>query len=88
MKTAISIPDKTFAAAERLAKARGMSRSELYRLALEQYLERHSEEAISEAFDKFYRDVDSSVDPVMKELQCRSFERAEREGSRIGPCAP
>jgi metal-responsive CopG/Arc/MetJ family transcriptional regulator len=38
MKTAISIPEQLFEAAEQFARGRGMSRSELYTTALRQYL--------------------------------------------------
>ena len=45
MKTAISIPDKLFAAAEREAKRRGVSRSKFYQEALEDKLkQKHSAE--------------------------------------------
>jgi metal-responsive CopG/Arc/MetJ family transcriptional regulator len=80
MKTAISIPDKTFDKAERFAKARGMTRSELYRRAVEDYLQRYSEEALKKELDALYSEEDSSVDPVMQELQYRSLQSAEREG--------
>ena len=38
MKTAISIPDAVFEEAERLARSRGLSRSELYTRAILEYL--------------------------------------------------
>ena len=38
VKTAISIPDELFAAGDRFAAQRGMSRSELYATALEHFL--------------------------------------------------
>ena len=38
MKTAISIPDAIFQEAERVAKRRGMSRSELYAKAVDEYV--------------------------------------------------
>jgi metal-responsive CopG/Arc/MetJ family transcriptional regulator len=40
MKTAISIPDEVFEAAERTAKAPGVSRSEFYATAVREDLER------------------------------------------------
>jgi len=41
MKTAISLPDTLFRRAERVAKRRRLSRSELYRRAIEAYLASH-----------------------------------------------
>jgi metal-responsive CopG/Arc/MetJ family transcriptional regulator len=40
MKTAISLPDDVFMAAEAMVEARGWSRSHLYAQALRQYLKR------------------------------------------------
>ena len=47
MKTAISIPDELFEAAERVAKQLRVSRSELYRKALVKYLESQPDTAIT-----------------------------------------
>ena len=53
MKTAISIPDPVFEAAEELARRLGKSRSQVYAEALRQYLERHDHitRRLNEAFD-------------------------------------
>ena len=45
MKTAVSLPKHVFYKAEQLAKQLGMSRSELYKKALEKYLEQQDSEA-------------------------------------------
>ena len=42
MKTAVSIPDAVFDAAERLAERLGLSRSELYARAIDAYTRRQS----------------------------------------------
>lgn len=52
MKTAVSLPDPVFERAERLADRLGVTRSRLYALALEHYLDR----------------VDEDVDPVTEAL--------------------
>ena len=41
MKTAISIPDEVFEAADRTAKKLGVSRSELYATAVHEFIERN-----------------------------------------------
>lgn len=51
MKTAISLPDPLFEEVERLAKQRGMSRSQLYQAALREYVERHDPESITATWD-------------------------------------
>ena len=47
MKTAVSIPDDLFKAAEREAKRQGVSRSRLVQSALTEYLKRQREEDIT-----------------------------------------
>lgn len=54
MKTAISLDDQTFQAADRLARELGLSRSELYVTALRAYIREHEEQALSQAFDQVY----------------------------------
>ncbi len=71
MKTAISIPDELFAAAEQAAERLGMSRSELYRRALREFLDEHDVRSVTEALDAVYADHPdgSPLDPVLAELQ-------------------
>ena len=54
MKTAISIPDPVFEAAEDLAKRLGKSRSQLYAEALRQYLERHRDQDITRRLNEVF----------------------------------
>ncbi len=82
MKTAISIPDKTFAAAERLAKARGITRSELFRRALEEYLSKNRREWITEELNRVYKTEDSSLDPFFKELRSSGLRHADGDGDK------
>ena len=72
MKTAISIPDKTFRAAEKLAKARGMKRSQLYRLALEEYLDRECPDGMTAKINSFIaKHGQMPVDPLVAEAARR-----------------
>lgn len=52
MKTAVSIPNDVFDAAERLAKRTKRSRSRLFSDALREYLARHSPDEITEAMNR------------------------------------
>jgi metal-responsive CopG/Arc/MetJ family transcriptional regulator len=54
MKTAISIPDPVFEAAERLAQRLGKSRSELYTTAIRDYLKEHRDEDVTERLNEIY----------------------------------
>ena len=79
MKTAISIPDALFEAAERLAKRLGVSRSELYRRAVKRYLEDHSHQIIRETLDRVYGDDPESgrLDAAIEYLQDVSLPEDE-----------
>src|SRR5438093_6767016 len=57
MKTAISIPDDVFQAAERLAKRQKKSRSQLYAEAVRQYTARHSPDEITDAINRSLDDA-------------------------------
>ena len=65
VKTAVSIPDPIFAAADRIARRRQVSRSELYATALAELIARDSGADVTARLDAVYSDVDSSVDPAL-----------------------
>jgi hypothetical protein len=62
MKTAISIPDEVFTAAERLARRLKKSRSELYSRALREYVARHGPDYLTETLDRIYGESASDKD--------------------------
>jgi metal-responsive CopG/Arc/MetJ family transcriptional regulator len=55
MKTAISLPDPLFEAAEAAAKDLGLSRSKLIQTALEQFLLRRRDEDITESINQYLK---------------------------------
>jgi metal-responsive CopG/Arc/MetJ family transcriptional regulator len=77
MKTAISVPDELFEAADRLAARLGRSRSEIYASAVAEYLERHKFQGVTERLDAVYgvQPEASRLDPVLESLQLRSLPR-------------
>jgi hypothetical protein len=77
MKTAISIPDEIFEEAERLAKSRGWSRSELYSNAVSAYVNNEKFLGVRERLDALYgaNAQDSIVDPLLAEAQRRSLPK-------------
>jgi len=78
MKTAISIPDDLFEAADRVAKRLGLSRSELYQRAIAKYLESQSDAAITAQLNTVYSAEDADrVDPVLDAIQWGSIAREE-----------
>lgn len=77
MKTAISIPDAIFEAAEQLAKQLGLSRSQLYTTAIASYVKAHRQDHITEQLNQVYATEDSSVDKVVQQLQTLSMPKEE-----------
>lgn len=77
MKTAISLPDDVFRAAERIAKRKGLSRSEFYARAIRALVTEEDEASITEQLNKVYGHSDSSLDPVLAKLQSISLDREE-----------
>jgi len=54
MKTAISLPDRLFDEAERTAQSMGIPRSQLFAKALEEFIEHHRRENITERLNRVY----------------------------------
>jgi metal-responsive CopG/Arc/MetJ family transcriptional regulator len=73
MKTAVSLPDPLFRAADELAKRLGISRSELYAIAIGEYLSTRQKEAVTEALNRIYEQEPSGLDPVMATIQSASL---------------
>lgn len=64
MRTAVSIPDRLFQAAERTARRLGIPRSRLYARALEEYLRTCGRRAVTEASNKVYSDCEQPEDAL------------------------
>jgi len=77
MKTAISIPDKIYAEAERLSRRRKKSRSQLYTEAVAEYLARHDLDAVTEAMNRVCEAVDTRTDPAISAAAKRTLKRVE-----------
>ncbi len=77
MKTAISIPDKIFVAADRYAKAHGLSRSNLYARAIEQFLDQNPADHITIQLNKVHQAKDSKLNKTVASLQFHSIEKEE-----------
>ncbi|MCP9486058.1 MAG: ribbon-helix-helix protein, CopG family [Gaiellaceae bacterium MAG52_C11] len=75
MKTAVSIPDDLFARADALADRLGKSRSQVYREALAEYLDRRSPQAVTQALDAMADEL--AVDAWTTEAGRKALERNE-----------
>ena len=77
MKTAISLPDDLFEAADAFAKELGVSRSKLYATAVAEYLDRRRDAHITALLDEVYREQPSGLAPELRLAQGRSLAADE-----------
>ena len=63
VKTAVSIPDRIFDAAEQYARRRGIPRSQVYAEALARFMaDQESDEDLTEALNRVCAEVDTNLD--------------------------
>jgi predicted transcriptional regulator len=62
MKTAISIPDNVFEAADSLAKKLDISRSALYVAAVRDFLSRHDQAVVTSQLDAVYTNASNRIE--------------------------
>lgn len=72
MKAVVPIPDPVFSAADRLAERLGMTRSKLYAIAVERFLQEHADDAVTAKLNEVYAREPSVLDPVLQSIQTRS----------------
>ncbi len=77
MKTALSIPDALFEAAEKQASEERVSRSELYARAMRQYLFSRQEHELRERMREALKHIDQTPDPAWEEARRQAFLRSE-----------
>jgi Arc/MetJ-type ribon-helix-helix transcriptional regulator len=63
MKAAISIPDPLFKEAQTAVKELGISRSKLIRIALEEFLKRRRDDAVTKSFDRYIAKHGAELSP-------------------------
>lgn len=77
MKTAISIPDDLYAESEVLARRLNLPLSRLYVDAMREYLTRHRSDAITEALNRVFDELDEAIDPAMLSASRSLLQRVE-----------
>jgi metal-responsive CopG/Arc/MetJ family transcriptional regulator len=75
MKTAISVPDPIFRAAEKLTKKLGVSRSRLYSQAVERYVQHFDDDAVTAKLNEVYSSESSTLEPALQSIQSRSVRK-------------
>ena len=79
MKTAVSIPDALFEAAEKQAKKEHVSRSQLYAQAMEEYLAARRRQSRKEQMREALKHIDQTPDPAWEEARRQALLRSEWE---------
>jgi predicted transcriptional regulator len=77
MKVAVSVPNDVFERADRLARAAGRSRSDVYSSALREYVARHTPDEITTALDRVMADIGDQVDPFVAAAGRRMLQATE-----------
>lgn len=77
MKVAVSIPDRVFEEAERLAAHLKTSRSKLYARALAAFVGNHAQDSVTEKMNAIVDTVGASSDPFSRAAAHRVLERVE-----------
>ena len=77
MKTAVSIPDEIFERAERLARLRRLSRSEVYATALDEYVARNAHDEVTAAMNRVCKKINGDNDAFLDAAADRLLRRVE-----------
>jgi metal-responsive CopG/Arc/MetJ family transcriptional regulator len=78
MKTAISLPDELYAEAEKAAASMGIPRSQLFAKALEEFIDRHKREGITERLNEVYSGARDSDDTAVSMASLESLRELTR----------
>ena len=81
MKTEVLLSDSILEAADVLARQLGISRSELFRRAVEEYIESHryKHDHVRETLDMIYSQESSELDEALAQMQFASLEHWGRD---------
>ncbi len=71
MKITLSIPKKLFEQAEEMSRRLSISRSELYTLALRQFLINRDGTTITRRLNEVYGDMPAEIDPILAQINLR-----------------
>ncbi len=75
MKTAISIPDEIFRKADEAAKEYNYSRSELFTLAVKEFLEKMKSKRLLEAINEAYSEPEAIEETSLREKGKKYYSR-------------
>jgi hypothetical protein len=79
MKTAVSIPDNIFEDAEIMTKKLGLARSQLYVKAIQEFIDRHNKDYVTEKLNTLYSEENKSEEPL--DIGVESLREATKNDS-------
>ncbi len=77
MKTAISLPDDLFVLAEEFSKARGLKRSELYVVALREYIDAHRHDGLTQKINQACAELEGELPTGIARVARKNLLEAE-----------
>ena len=80
MKTAISIPDEIFRKADEAAKEYNYSRSELFTLAVKEFLEKMKSKRLLETINEAYSEPEAIEETSLREKGKKYYSRKVLKG--------
>jgi len=81
MKTAISLPDRLYEDAEETAKSLGIPRSQLYAKAIEEFINNHKQERITELLNEVYSELSDSSESIISRVSLESIRELTKNDS-------
>ena len=75
MKTAVSLPDDLFRAADAAAGRLRVSRSQLYATAIAEFLDRQQAGAVTERLNEVYSQRPATLHPALHRAQLKSLDK-------------
>jgi len=77
MKTAVSIPDDVFEKVERFARRTKRSRSEVFSMALREYIARHAPDEVTDAINRAVDEIGDQTDDFVAAAARLVLEKTE-----------
>jgi len=75
MKTAVSIPDEIFKEVEKFAEEHKYSRSEVFVIALREFLEKKKSRQLFELLNKVHQNIETSEDTTVREKALKHYAK-------------
>ena len=84
MKTAISIPDELFIEVDRIARECGSSRSQVFCLAVKEYLEKFRARKLLEDLNEAYKDKELPEEELLRKKSADYYRQKIVRGDNDG----